>query len=630
MASYPPPAQGSEPSFPVSPPSSGVSPDTLFTTTPATTSSPTRTNGFASYIVAPQAALVHSSSAPSPLRRSVSRPLPSRHVSEHSALPRPRRIPFWRRLRRIFFRCFSFVFFLRPSSTTEHVRVKIRTDAKGRTVIKTRLIGRNTFHPFDDEDDEEEQHEEEEEEELQVERSIWQDWGDRQRPSLTGQQENGSSHLPADQTIAGGLADAADTVYDEVDNVMRVFAQTINTLPQELSNRYLFTGLLGYGGNGFVADALDRLDGKPVAAKFIARDRVAPASLIITDAYPFPIPVEADIMRNIKHPNIVGFLALYADDVFYVIIMEKVVHFLQHLEGDVQSLSNAESPAVTRNPTTRTTNKSSTSLTRSTTRTTRTSQRRFPECFPERFPDSPPTPTIPTSSSPSPITTTTTPNDIKHNDALSGDGWVTPPPPALADTSLRLTFLASRPQPPLTSLTRPRHGHPGDLDEFLALYHPLHPSIQRRLSRQLVSAYRELSLHNYCYLDFRGENVIITDTIHIKLVDFGMSQKNTGHFAVYGTRLFSAPEILAGGLYRGPEADIWALGCLLYMIATGGAMPFENIESALAGVVFFPESVEPDHRDFIKRMLTVQPYQRATVDEMCAHPWLRFREGEDI
>ncbi|TPX66986.1 hypothetical protein SpCBS45565_g04097 [Spizellomyces sp. 'palustris'] len=629
MSPYPPPAQGSETVFPLSLPSSGLPPDATLTTTTTTTSSPTRPNGLASFIVAPQAALVHSSSAPSPLRRSVSRPLPSRHASDHSALPRTRRIPFWRRLRRIFFRCFSFVFFLRPSTTTEHVRVKIRTDSKGRTVIKTRLIGRNTFHPFDDEDDEEEQHEEEE---IEEERAIWQDWGDRQRPSLTEQQENGTSPLAVDQTIAGGLADAADTVYDEVDNVMRVFAQTINTLPQELSNRYLFTGLLGYGGNGFVADALDRLDGKPVAAKFIARDRVAPASLVVTDAYPFPIPVEADIMRTVKHPNVVGFLALYADDVFYVIIMEKVVHFLHHLDGDVQSLSNVESPSVSRNPTTtRTANKSSTSVTRSATRSTRTSQRRFPECFPERFPDSPTTTTNLTLPSPSPTSATTTnPNDTKHNNALSGDGWVTPPAPALADTSLRLTLLASRPQPPLTSLTRPRHGHPGDLDEFLALYHPLHPSIQRRLSRQLVSAYRELSLHNYCYLDFRGENVIITDTIHIKLVDFGMSQKNTGHFAVYGTRLFSAPEILAGGLYRGPEADIWALGCLLYMIATGGAMPFENIEDALAGIVFFPESAEPDHRDFIKRMLTVQPYQRATVDEMCAHPWLRFREGEDI
>ncbi|KAJ3245894.1 hypothetical protein HK104_007929, partial [Borealophlyctis nickersoniae] len=45
---------------------------------------------------------------------------------------------------------------------------------------------------------------------------------------------------------------------DEMDLVMRVFANELLTLPEELSKRYLFRGLLGYGGNGFVGEAVDR------------------------------------------------------------------------------------------------------------------------------------------------------------------------------------------------------------------------------------------------------------------------------------------------------------------------------------------------------------------------------------
>jgi hypothetical protein len=98
-------------------------------------------------------------------------------------------------------------------------------------------------------------------------------------------------------------------------NVMRVFSKTIHEMiPKELNKKYFFTGLLGWGGNGYVAAAVMRETGMPVSIKFITRRCVDKSSLVYDSRFKEGYPYEAYIMENIDHPNIEKIFDIFDDD----------------------------------------------------------------------------------------------------------------------------------------------------------------------------------------------------------------------------------------------------------------------------------------------------------------------------
>ncbi|KAI8827022.1 uncharacterized protein EV422DRAFT_22492 [Fimicolochytrium jonesii] len=695
-----------------------------------------------------------------------------------------------------------------------------------------------------------------------------------------------STFLPRDDTaggensyVAGGLVSSAQSITGEVDNVMQVFADTIQSLPKELNARYLFTELVGYGGNGFIAGALDRRDGSTrVAVKFLGKNRVPASNLVESPAYPFLVPVEAEILRTVAHPNIVRFIGLYADEAFFMIVMERIYSFLKAVDSIpepaqtsrivmspsrrsqvslpyVQTVTGSDASSAIQSPTDgkwRSPTESSlqhphalhlkpprgarseirlpdtlvpasSDPLRPTTSLSHTIPS-IPSCGSQTHPiTAPQTPCTPphevasshsqgsstlTANRTSPVTKLPPPSPLREDSSAAffstpvdlpedgglkstetvfassqkrmsnGSGPFASPPtlrgtpfPSVSQSSEQFPsrssgvpsfshplspgappdsptrehapFLSSAvfepplraseyTQPALPHLARPRHGHPGDLDEFLYMYGILHPLIQRRLSFQLLSAYVALREKGIVYLDFRGENVIVDRAFNIKLVDFGMSQfihegphlrsrdrphrisldasvtadhdqegdpkkvlvngpdamaggkyppppsrnassysvprnvdgdrvrtdanpQRGGKFTVYGTRPFSAPEILLGNGYSGPEADIWALGILFFNIATGGLDPFPDLPSGEDGkgdarpapsasaysikwpdpkpatptTTYYVESSIPSplhqisvaQKAIIERMLEPDPILRATTEDVLKCDW---------
>lgn len=58
----------------------------------------------------------------------------------------------------------------------------------------------------------------------------------------------------------------------------------------------------------------------------------------------------------------------------------------------------------------------------------------------------------------------------------------------------------------------------------------------------------------------------------VKLVDFGLSvQSNKRLHVQCGTPYFMSPEVIRGNY--GQKADIWAVGCVMYMMVCG-KLPF--------------------------------------------------------
>jgi len=87
-------------------------------------------------------------------------------------------------------------------------------------------------------------------------------------------------------------------------------------------------------------------------------------------------------------------------------------------------------------------------------------------------------------------------------------------------------------------------------------------------------------MHSFgiCHRDLKMDNVLITDTGKVKIIDFGFSiscDKETKLVISCGTPAFMSPEIIRKQPYSGFNADVWALGILLYIMLTG-KHPFKH------------------------------------------------------
>ena len=63
----------------------------------------------------------------------------------------------------------------------------------------------------------------------------------------------------------------------------------------------------------------------------------------------------------------------------------------------------------------------------------------------------------------------------------------------------------------------------------------------------------------------------------LKLIDFGLSvvwAEGQTLFKSYGTPCYTAPEIIGGKRYLGPQVDVWSLGVSLSTMLTG-TLPFQ-------------------------------------------------------
>mmetsp|Transcript_12819 Transcript_12819/g.38167 ORF Transcript_12819/g.38167 Transcript_12819/m.38167 type:complete len:456 (-) Transcript_12819:76-1443(-) len=158
---------------------------------------------------------------------------------------------------------------------------------------------------------------------------------------------------------------------------------------------------------------------------------------------------------------------------------------------------------------------------------------------------------------------------------------------------------------------------------------------------QMVEAVGHCHAHGVVHRDLKPENVLYVapegapDGDVLKVCDFGLSTVFHGHELrrIVGTPGYGAPEILnADKCHRyGKESDLWSLGCILYVMLSGlmpfwGATTQEVLESTCLGE--YPlegpewEAISIDARDLIKRLIVVDPKERATCEDVFASPWI--------
>jgi serine/threonine protein kinase len=123
----------------------------------------------------------------------------------------------------------------------------------------------------------------------------------------------------------------------------------------------------------------------------------------------------------------------------------------------------------------------------------------------------------------------------------------------------------------------------------------------------------------------------------LKVADFGYAAHgNTDSLKSYrGTFTYMAPEIKEGGrLYDGKRADLFSAGVVLFILVRG-IFPFKEArkeeyfysllcQGKLAEYWSKVESeyLSSDFKNLIERLLSYDPMQRPTLEEIRAHPWM--------
>jgi eukaryotic-like serine/threonine-protein kinase len=114
----------------------------------------------------------------------------------------------------------------------------------------------------------------------------------------------------------------------------------------------------------------------------------------------------------------------------------------------------------------------------------------------------------------------------------------------------------------------------------------LPPALVARYGTQISAALAHAHDHNIIHRDVKTSNVVITPTGQAKVLDFGLARQVTDvqtaeatlsavtEPSLAGTPAYMAPEILRGGP-ADARSDVWALGVVIYEMATG-RLPFHG------------------------------------------------------
>jgi len=162
------------------------------------------------------------------------------------------------------------------------------------------------------------------------------------------------------------------------------------------------------------------------------------------------------------------------------------------------------------------------------------------------------------------------------------------------------------------------------------------------LMKNVVGAIKYLHSIGIAHRDLKPENLIYAgkpgdkNENVIKITDFGLAKYKESDSAsqkmhtACGTPGYVAPEVLKNDPY-GFAVDLWSMGVILYILLCGFP-PFYHQSTAQLykqikkGAYDFPapywDEISDEAKDLVKKLLTVNPQNRATPDEVLEHPWV--------
>lgn len=170
----------------------------------------------------------------------------------------------------------------------------------------------------------------------------------------------------------------------------------------------------------------------------------------------------------------------------------------------------------------------------------------------------------------------------------------------------------------------------GQMLDYIISHGRLRERVARKFARQIGSALEYCHRNNVVHRDLKIENILISQSGNIKIIDFGLSNlyDPTTHLATFcGSLYFAAPELLNARVYTGPEVDVWSFGVVLYVLVCG-KVPFDDQSMPALhakikrGLVEYPVWLSAECKHLLSRMLVTNPAARASLHEVLSHPWM--------
>ncbi|PLW14917.1 hypothetical protein PCANC_14770 [Puccinia coronata f. sp. avenae] len=170
----------------------------------------------------------------------------------------------------------------------------------------------------------------------------------------------------------------------------------------------------------------------------------------------------------------------------------------------------------------------------------------------------------------------------------------------------------------------------GQMLDYIISHGRLRERAARKFARQMGSALEYCHANSIVHRDLKIENILISKTGNIKIIDFGLSNlfsPNSNLQTFCGSLYFAAPELLNAKAYIGPEVDVWSFGIVLFVLVCG-KVPFDDQSMPALhakikrGQVDYPTWLSSECKHVLSRMLVTNPSNRATLQEVLNHPWI--------
>lgn len=205
-----------------------------------------------------------------------------------------------------------------------------------------------------------------------------------------------------------------------------------------------------------------------------------------------------------------------------------------------------------------------------------------------------------------------------------------------------------------------------DMHQIIRLGQPLTDSHYQLFIYQVLCGLKYIHSADVLHRDLKPGNLLVNADCELKICDFGLArgfledfEQNQGFMTEYvATRWYRAPEIMLSFSNYTKAIDIWSVGCILGELLGGkplfrgkdyvdqlnqilmilgtpkeatltkiGSVRAQNYVRSLPimrrvpYLELFPEA-NPLALDLLERMLTLDPFERITVNEALEHPYL--------
>ncbi|KAJ3130600.1 hypothetical protein HK100_007895 [Physocladia obscura] len=178
----------------------------------------------------------------------------------------------------------------------------------------------------------------------------------------------------------------------------------------------------------------------------------------------------------------------------------------------------------------------------------------------------------------------------------------------------------------------------GELFEYIMEKGSFYEENAAEIIRTVLDCVAYLHENNVVHRDIKPENLLFRskDSLsQLMISDFGLSKMLETPDMMLSTKLgtptYMAPEIFLHKGY-GKPVDMWAIGVMTYFLLCG-FFPFALEggivdEKVLRAEFYFEEpywlDISSEAKDFISKLLYLNPHDRMTAVEAIKHPWMSF------